>query len=84
MSGGQVRGPVHEQQSRGISRRGQLFDGGDLCNFLLSHRLIDILLQGATVARRLREWTRRSHTLWADFWPDAQFFKMCCYAAVLC
>ena len=84
MSGGQVRGPVHEQQSRGISRRGQLFDGGDLCNFLLSHRLIDILLQGATVARRLREWTRRSPRLWAHFWHVGQFFKMCSYAAVLC
>jgi len=84
VSGGQVLGPVHEQQQRGISRRGQLFDGGDLCNFLLSHRLIYIPLQGATLARRLREWTRRSPRLLAHFWHVGQFFKMCSYAAVLC
>ena len=28
--------------------------------------------------------TRRSHTLWADFWTVWQFFKICNYTLVLC
>jgi len=45
------------------------------------HRMVQTMHIRADTGEKM---TRRSHTLCAHFWPDARFFKMCCYTLVLC